>query len=495
MRSMVMASALALGLTATTMAADPQVQAELDALKAQVQQQSAELQELRTQSGESWLNQRRAEEIKSLIHEVLSDAETRASLQEGGLTAGWRDHFFLASEDGNFLLRVGGQVQTRYLLAYNNPDGEEDLDDREHHEGFEMRRAMISFDGHLFDPKFTYQVSLLMSDSDPLVTERRDTFTPEFDPVTGDLVGGTAGTATDGSGRAALQNAWFAYEFADGWQVKAGQFKGPFLRDELVHSSRQLAVERALITDMLTIDYTQGAQLGYNGELSGTPLRAAVMVHDGSYFANTPAVPGEDTDFAIAARAELLAAGAWEQFDDYAAWSDDSFGLLIGAAIDYENAEGEDSTTGTDLLKWTVDGSIEVPEAAGFNAMAALTGRHTDGREDTAGGDADQWAVLAQAGIFIVPDQVDVFGRWEFIDLDGQTIGGAEIDGGADEIHILTFGGNYYFQRHAAKATVDVLWALDGTQNLADGFVGGNGLFPTSEDDQLVLRGQFQFLF
>jgi len=466
MRTKVMASALALGLTATAMAAESQVQAELDALKAQVQQQSAELQALRAQNGESWLNQRRAEEIKSLIHEVLSDAETRASLQEGGLTAGWRDHFFLASEDGNFLLRVGGQVQVRYILNATNVV---DDDDREHYEGFEMRRTMLSFDGHLFDPKFTYQVSMLMSDQDDL---------------------------TVAAGFARLQNGWFAYEFADGWQVKAGQFKGPFLRDELVHSSRQLAVERALVTDMFTIDYTQGAQIGYNGELSGTPIRAAVMLHDGSYAANIPAVgPVADTDFAIAGRLELLVAGAWEQFDDYAAWSDDSFGLLIGAAVDYENGEGETFPTTSDLIKWTVDASVELPELSGFNAMAALTGRHLRGREDGVSDDATQFAVLVQAGIFVVPDQVDVFGRWEFINLDGQTIGGVDIADGGDEIHVLTFGANYYFQRHAAKATVDVVWALDGTENLADGFVGGNGLFPTSEDDQLVLRGQFQFLF
>lgn len=479
-------SALVLGLSASAMAADPQVQAELDALKAQVQQQSQEIQQLRAQNGDTWLNQRRAEEIKGLINEVLSDAETRSSLAEGGLTAGWRDNFFLASEDGNFLLRVRGQEQIRYV--FNNsqhggitdetvaidPDTGEVIrtrtgpnSNREHFEGFENRRTMISFDGHLFDPKFTYQVSLLLSDADTLTSR----------------------------GTAVLQNAWAAYEFADGWQVKLGQFKAPFLRDELVHSSKQLAVERSLITDLLTVDYTQGLQLGYNGELVGAPIRAAVMVHDGSFGANTPAlVP--DVDIAVAGRAEVLLAGSWEQFDDYATWSDDSFGLLVGAAIDWENSEGETFPTAADVLKWTADASVELPQVMGLNATAAITGRHLNGRERGLDGvsSSNQIAVLAQAGIFIIPDKADVFARAEWIDLDHQSFAGAEAVG-PDEITLYTIGGNYYFQRHAAKLTLDVIWAPDSTIALRDANWSGNGFFASAADDQVVIRGQFQFLF
>src|ERR1051325_8891184 len=158
MRTKVMASVLALGLTGAAMAADPQVQAELDALKAPVKQQAAEIQDLRAANGDSWLNQRRAEEIKSLVHEVLSDAETRASLAEGGMTAGWRDHFFLASEDGNFLLRISGQEQIRYIYNRDRDNG--------HYPGsFNNSASQISLHEDA-DPKFTYQVSILMSDED-----------------------------------------------------------------------------------------------------------------------------------------------------------------------------------------------------------------------------------------------------------------------------------------------------------------------------------------
>src|SRR5687767_8246539 len=83
--------------------AQPDVRAEIQALRAEVA-------ELRAKEHGAWLNERRTQEIKSLIHEVLADAETRSSLAEGGVTAGWNKHFFLASEDGNFLMEIGGYL-------------------------------------------------------------------------------------------------------------------------------------------------------------------------------------------------------------------------------------------------------------------------------------------------------------------------------------------------------------------------------------------------
>ena len=64
-----------------TVSADADVQSELSSLKTRI----AELEGAQKQS---WLNERRAEEVKNLIREVLSDAETRASLLENGMYAG-----------------------------------------------------------------------------------------------------------------------------------------------------------------------------------------------------------------------------------------------------------------------------------------------------------------------------------------------------------------------------------------------------------------------
>ncbi len=463
MRTTFKAGALALGLAASAFAesSGTDLKAEIEALKTQVKQQSQEINQLRSANGESWLTQRRADEIKTLVREVLADADTRASLQEGGLTAGWKDHFFLGSEDGNYLLVLSGQEQIRYIFNERNED------EREHNNGFQNRRTMLSFAGHLFDPKFTYEVSLLVATGDEL-----------NDSVNSHVT---------------LQNAWFAYEFADGWQVKGGQFKAPFLREELVHSSKQQAVERSLVADLTTVDYTQGLQVSYLCPNDTLPARVAAMIHDGSYAANSnfPSTLSTEAEIGIAGRGELLLSGDWKQFEDFATWSGDSTGILVGAAIDWEEAENEDGSTPGDLLKWTVDGSIELPELMGLNLFGAVIGAHVDTNGDLGVIDSDNYFYVAQAGFFLIPDKLDLFFRFEYADLDD--------DFGVEDIDMYTFGGNYYLQGHKAKLSLDVVWVAEPLPSSAllggDFFYSGAGLMTSSEENQIAIRGQFQFLF
>ncbi|MEX2670615.1 MAG: porin [Phycisphaeraceae bacterium] len=462
------------------------IRAELDALKSQVQDQQSEIQRLRSASGESWLNERRSEEVRALVHEVIGDADTRASFQEGGLTAGHRDHFFIASDDGNFLLNVSGQVQTRYI--YNkrrdsvattiDPDGVE----RRSTSGFEVRRAKLGFHGHIFDPRLTYGIRGNFAPTRGFASDFGGVLTDEI------FVGQRDGFR--------LEEAWFGYEFADGWQVKVGQFKAPFLREELVYSAHQLAVERSFTSEILSAGYAQGAQLSYTADM----FRASVMLHDGSRSANTGwdrTAAGGAVDFAVAGRGEILLAGNWAQFADFTTWQDDELGLMIGAGANYENAAGGAEFQANDVLRWTVDASIEVPEAAGLNAFAAIVGNHPQGRDATIPAGAtnfdhvDQWGVVAQAGIFAVPDKMDVFVRWEYLDLMDRDLAGFDDDAFTRKAHTLTAGTNYYMHGHAAKASLDLVWHLDPVPVNAP----GTGVLASEEDDQFAVRAQFQFLF
>jgi hypothetical protein len=105
--------AAAVGLATTSFADTP----TNNELRQEIQALRAEVSAMRSQADDSWLNERRAEEVKTLIHDVLADADTRASLAGDGMTAGHNGHFFLASADGGFLLNVGGQIQFRYIAT------------------------------------------------------------------------------------------------------------------------------------------------------------------------------------------------------------------------------------------------------------------------------------------------------------------------------------------------------------------------------------------
>lgn len=78
------------------------MQSQIDALRA-------ELRQVKADQGDNWLNDRRAEEVKSLIKEVLSDADTRASLLNDGAVAGFDGkNFFIASADGAYEMDFSG---------------------------------------------------------------------------------------------------------------------------------------------------------------------------------------------------------------------------------------------------------------------------------------------------------------------------------------------------------------------------------------------------
>ena len=116
--------------------ADEDIHAQFRALKATVASQQKSIERLRSENNENWLNERRAEEIKTLMHDVLTDADTRASLLADGATAGYDKHFFIASNDGTFLLQTSFKLQTRYI--FNHADQATGTDENEG--GFQQRR-------------------------------------------------------------------------------------------------------------------------------------------------------------------------------------------------------------------------------------------------------------------------------------------------------------------------------------------------------------------
>jgi hypothetical protein len=452
-RSLFIAVTLVAGLV-TGATADDSIKQQLQAMQAKLQaveqanqRLESQMAQMRSASDQNWLNERRAEEIKSLVKEVLNDADTRASLLEGGMTAGHNGKsFFLASEDGSFLLKVAGQIQFRYIWAHQ--DNATDEDDT----GFQARRLKVKFGGHVGDPKFTYAINLEASRS-----------------------GGNVG----------VYEAYVGYDFGNGLSAKAGAIKIPFLRQELISSAKQLAVDRALVTEYFTLNYSDQIQLNYAAD----KFKLAFSFSDGSNGVLTD-IGGDSVDYALSLRGELLLAGTWKQFEDVTAWSGDETGLLLGAAIFY--SEGDALNGGTsDYTAWTVDASAEV---GGLGLLVAYMG--ADINPDTGTG-VSPWGLLVEAGYQIVPDKLEPFVRWEMIDHDSASF---------EELQLLTIGLNWYLRGHNAKVTTDLMWVYDGNFGSnpfgASTFTNGLGFSESYtsasgavNDDIFVWRAQFQLLF
>ena len=114
---------------------------------------------LEDQSG-AWLNEARAGEIRGQVQDVLLDSQSRTSLQDSGMSAGYTSGkgFFLANQDGSFSLRITGQIQTRWVLNHTKQSfanrGTDTDNSPQNTWGFQIRRAKVKFKGTVIDPNF-----------------------------------------------------------------------------------------------------------------------------------------------------------------------------------------------------------------------------------------------------------------------------------------------------------------------------------------------------
>lgn len=493
----------ALGLASAVLAAGANDDAmrQIEELRRQNQELAAKvsrLEEVASKDGE-WLTEERASQIRGLVQDVLADADTRASLQDAGATAGWNKGFFLASPDGSFRLNLKGQVQFRWAANFRDiPDSVTGQTERNY--GFENRRTKLTFSGHVIDPSLTFEVKPIFNRSSTSISSGDQTL---------------SNRDVNGS----IEDIWVQKSFGNGFSVRGGQFKAPFLREELVSSSSQLAVERSLVNDTFTTKFSQGIQVEWEQEMFrlqafyGDGLRSnrvgpttgsgAASDFGGAYLTDFQT---NDTDWAFAGRAELKLAGNWKQFRDLTSFRGEEFGLLIGLGAMAQNIRPNTANSAgvEDMVGLTADVTVDfgganlfgygVYREVGLNAERAT---RTGGLEDSLG----QWGFVVQGGFFVTED-VELFGRYEYGDTDTDQFRTASLLADGETASIVTAGVNWYplgYANTGIKWTTDLGFALDPVVDFNSS--GGNwlsdqtGAGQSTSDGQFVIRSQIQLQF
>jgi hypothetical protein len=403
--------------------------------------QEAELAQLRQAQNESWLNERRAEEVKTLIREVLADSDTRASLAEGAILAGHDGRgFFITDADNNFLLTIKGMLQVRYTHSEQEDApplaGEASGDDSRG--GFGITRSRFGFMGHVIDPSLRY----------------------------------IFWAGYDCNGNAVILDAAMTKDLGAGWSVTGGQFKLPFQYEYMVSETRLQFIDRTLIAGEFCGTYTQGVVLTYQNDY----LRAIGSFNDGASRINT-IWHTRDTDFAITGRVEFKLMGDWKDYIDWQGWPEQNPLLIVAGAVHYQDGEHGTIDTEVEDFRWTLDASLEL---SGFNIFGAVVGQHLSN-----GVEADLISAMVQGGIFITP-KAELIGRYEWADSDVP---------GEDPLNLLTVGVNYYFAGHALKLSTDVGYAFDSIGATFASNPLGWRLDAPGHDGQWVFRSQMQLLF
>ena len=439
-----LAGASALALTGASFADNS---TEAQDLAAQISALQAEVAQLK---GTNWLTEQRAEEIRGLVQDVLADADTRSSLLQGGMTAGYDDGFVIGSPDGNFSLKLNGQLQWRFI--WRNQDDLSSSDTNRW--GFENSRTKLMFSGNVINQDWTYYIEGNFSRSD---------------------------------GYFMLEDAWIGHQCGENLAVRLGRFKLPFWRESLVHSMNQLAVERSLLGVGLN-SRVQGIAVDYEAE----QVRFTGAFTNGLSTGLAPAGTTwgtEDTEWAFTGRFEFLAGGTWDQFEDFTSPQGEEQGFLFGAALHYQNQEfGTTLPVDNEVedLLLTVDASAEF---GGFNLFGAFWYRITD--SDAMPSSLEPWGFVVQGGGYVAED-FELFGRFEYYQADGYPVE-------PDAFSMITVGVNKYWGDHV-KWTTDVGYGLDAVDPFgvmgagADTITGWNG-DAIDEDGQIVFRTQLQLVF
>ena len=355
----------------------------------------------------------------------------------------------------------------RYLQTLFKVDSALSRNNDEHRYGFEVRRARLSFSGHIIDPTWMYRIY------------------GDFD--------------RDG-GAFELLEAWIAKDLGEGWTAKFGQMPVPFLREFLVGHTKQLAVDRSLLHSYFTATRGQGVALDYMGDM----FHFTAAFTDGANSLNT-AWQDEDTEFALTGRAELKWAGNWNQFADFTSPQGSEYAGMAGVALHYQQQErgtgipdlfphtGQDDSINfnneQELFALTVDASVELD---GANLYGAFIYQSLD--SDLI--DYDRYGFLVQGGYYFTEDW-EGFVRYEWADFDMPDLywpGNWKVYS-FDDLSVLTLGVNKYFAGHNVKWTTDLGYAFDRVEFFAADSGAGYRSDTGGDNGQIVFRTQLQLAF
>ena len=481
------------GLLAFTAVAASATAASVEATNdtnAQIAELKKELNELKSQNGDKWLTEERASQIRGVVQDVMADADTRSSLQATAATSGYNNGFFIASPDGNFKLQVNGQVQVRSSYAWQtnsawNASKTVNPNATKAQYGTEIRRAKLSFSGNVVDPSWQYKVTMayLPAGSGVAGTSVNNN---GYNPY--NTAGVNSGSGTNST--ANLEDAYINKDMGNGMSLKMGQFKSPFLREELVSSANQLGVERSVVNQMFSTGWTDGIQF----TASNDSLMGMVSFNNGGNNANFATQNMNSTDgnysqYAITGRVQWLAFGNWAQFNDMTSMRGGGQGLMLGAGFNWQHGGNQDNSneaiilpqggvgsanTDAGFFTYTADASWDLGGANLYGAFFGnMTGSLPANTVDVTGtgivaadngSSIQSYGALVQGGYFI-SDNTELFGSWQWYETVNQ--GGNNPMAlnnnvfNAQMNNIFSAGLNIYLTKNV-KFTFDAGWAVNG---------------------------------
>jgi len=379
------------------------------------------------------------------------------------------DGLVFESRNRNFRVRYRTLIQLQFSASDNDDSNGTETE-------FFFRRFRLKFDGHILRPWLIYSLQLSRDDV-------------------------KLGQGGDGSG-VEFKDFYIDAVYCDKIFPRIGQFKVPFNREQLASGTALLLVERSI----LNTEFSFGRKIG--GALYGilgkhVAYGAAVFTSPATD--DTADASSIDTE-TFAGRLQLNFGGTLEYSNggfptggDYALVPDFTKVpvFIFGAAVVYlpslsvkENEGGagalierfiELGISKGNVASGTADAAYKLPM---FNVEAAYLGRWIDPAQGGGGDTVYDHGVRIQTGLFLMPDLIEIAGRWAFISYDTSPGVFGVQEPLRDTSLELTSGINYYISKNNN-------WKLQ----LSYSFINETFTQGAPDTDEKTLRVQLQVQF
>lgn len=284
--------------------------------------------------------------------------------------------------DGSNLVHISARVQARFTYT-----GLEQTSDTE---TFAIQRGKIAIDGFTLDKLIKYKFQMNMA------TRNRATTTSV---CTNAACTATAAAVTteSTSGLPQLEDFWVDYVPKEYVGLRVGQFKVPFLMQQLTSSGRQQFVDRSLATGFFDFGYDLGAAL--HGDLFERKLNYSVFVMNGDGV-NTI---NRNQSVLAGARFEVPLLGEYKASESDVDNSQEQ-NLGFGVAYAFNQGLGSFANGSIPADTKTSHGTFDLGyKFKGFSFQGAGMLQRTHGENELT-----NWGYNAQVGYFLVPKTFEV---------------------------------------------------------------------------------------
>jgi phosphate-selective porin OprO and OprP len=329
--------------------------------------------------------------------------------------------FVAKSGDGQFELKAGVRTQFRFEVV--RPEEDDEFQSR-----FYIPRLRLQFEGHAFGEDTTYKL--------------------EFEPA------GRTGVSE-------LKDFYINHSFGS-FQVRGGQWKKPFARHELISDFSGTFNERALANGLVDIGRDLGVMVHNGYDKSPEGIEWALGIFNGQGDADGY---GQQLDCDDPADATTCTVGT----------APSDFGPLLITRIGFNSADAKGYSEGDleggplrygfgvsyqlDLNDFDEDDEGDPEHGAVLDAIVKVSGLDVQGavyllRQ----GEADaEVSFLGQAGYFVVPEKIQVAGRYSLLPEEG--------DENAQEVLGAV---NWYLNGHNLKLATDAGVILSSASDTSD---------------------------